>query len=110
MAWAMNGAGEGWVEPFLFSLALWILLPVTFIKVSKGQRRGENSALDRKLLWAAALLDTLLIAMTLLDGGENFGRAMKFVPAYVYIWILMWLSWQIIAIRPFLRRRARTPK
>jgi hypothetical protein len=35
LAFGLSGAGHGWTEPFFFSAAMWITLPVMAIRLSR---------------------------------------------------------------------------
>jgi len=88
IALAIAGAGHGWITPFWFSPALFVLNPIAF---ARAARRGKAEAVDIVLIALAGALDVALFAMTLQEGTQYFSR----VSPFNWIWLGLWLLWQI---------------
>ena len=92
IAFAMTGFGEGWIAPFLFSPALFLLNPFAFVRASGG--RAHALAIDILLVVVAVALDVALLAMTRQEGVEYFWR----VRPLNWVWLILWSLWQLAIV------------
>ena len=95
----LGGAGHGWVEPFFFSAAMWITLPLMAIRLSR-RAAGSDSPVEWLVLLSGLLLDMLLVISTVFVTGTEYllkVMAMGGLPL-VALWVALWLSWQIAAL------------
>ena len=105
----LASAGHGWVEPYFFSPAMWVTLPLMAFRLAQ-YRSGSNklASLDRWVLLLALVLDGLLAIATIRGGGPYlpmFGTgldrlaevAVAAAPFFI-LWIVVWLSWQVAAV------------
>lgn len=93
----LGAPGEGWMDPFNFSLTLFIFYPVVFVRLKAGGG-GEWIAIDLALLAAAVALDFLLARQAFGENEQDFLNAMA--DTYVtHAWIGLWLLWQALTIK-----------
>jgi hypothetical protein len=97
----LSGAGHGWVEPFFFSPAMWITLPLMAIRLSR--RAAGSDSLDwvvdgLVLIWGLILDVLLVIATASGTGTEIFLKVATMGLPLVALWMALWLSWQIAAL------------
>lgn len=99
IALALGGAGHGWTQPFFFSFALWLLLPLTAIRAgNRKSGRSEAAAANISLAALALILDVALVVSTKVSGDEHFENVANLFPPLVMAWIAIWLSWQVPTI------------
>lgn len=94
------GGGHGWVSPLPFALLAVLTTPLATIAWA---RRGTNGkTLAAVTLGIAVIADVLLVTATLVEGTEY---VYKVLPAAL-VWILLWSSWQVLAIFVLLSKRS----
>ena len=94
IAFAMTGAGHGWMLPFLVSASMFLLYPIALLRL--GDKESTNRRPEAALLLVGALLDLVLL-LDAFGSYHPFGLS-GLTPA-LEIWLLFWLGWQIIAAR-----------
>ena len=93
----VSGAGHAWTEPFLFSVVMWITLPLAAIRLSQHWTGSDRLRwLDWLLLLTGILLDALLAMAT--SGSGEAEYFFKVDLPVVGLWIAFWLSWQFAAL------------
>lgn len=97
LAFMMMGAGHGWLQPFSFSPALFIVYPIALIRLMAPDELPSR-VLDLLLLVAALVLDVMLVKATQSEGVEYFRRLMA-LPPLPHLWVLIWLLWQALAFK-----------
>lgn len=103
LAFALVGAGHGWVSPFFASLILFMTLPFALIRLA--DRVSLSPIPEAILLGIALIADIWLIAATIGEA-RNFQHMLETYPAFVLGWIAIWLSWQALASAALLSRLA----
>jgi FtsH-binding integral membrane protein len=91
-AFAMGGAGHGWLTPLFVSLSGFVLFPLTF---SCAATRASRT-LCMAVLVLLALADVALYLKTQNEGVEYFYRA----GGFGLFWIAMWLAGHVPAAWP----------
>ena len=112
IALMLTGAGHGWITPFWFSPALWLLMPIVLVRLRNRVPSKTGSPLPNvSLLLIALALDIALIIRTFAEGSDQFMNGSDYLmkvaavdPPLVMTWILLWLSWQIGALFLLLRK------
>lgn len=102
LAFMMLGAGHGWVTPFYFSPALFLVYPLAFIRMQAPERLPSR-LIDLLLVVIAIALDVWLVEQTRNEGVEYYRRVMAAMPLFPMLWILVWLGWQWIALSVLIR-------
>lgn len=106
LAFAMMGAGHGWIAPFYASLLLWIFLPLTFAIASPfGRFRQGRRRRLLMIILIGLIADVALVVATIQEGVDYFWTAMKLGGAFVIPWLLIWISWQLVAALALARGR-----
>lgn len=99
LAFAMTGAGHGWIAPFWASFLLWIVLPLTFATVSPLGRYRDGGKRHLSWLVAAGMAgDAVLLWATIDEGTQYFWTVMDMATPFPILWLSIWSSWQIIAL------------
>ena len=103
MSVMVGGAGHGWITAFKVGLIAIFTAPLTAVAF---QKRGTDTA---KHLALAALVfgilgDIVLIIGTLDEGIHYVKRAGELA----YLWLFVWLSWQIVALIVVLTKKRKT--
>src|ERR1044072_8335458 len=100
LAVMISGGGHAWVEPFFFSVAMWVMFPLMFIRVEQ-HRTGSDMlpALDWLVLLLAIVLDALLVSATIErdepwlpmfgTGTERFVQVFRMDPVLPALWIAL---------------------
>jgi hypothetical protein len=96
----MAGAGHGWNEGFVSSVAL-ALAPLAGVAWAYRRRLG-GPIIACVVLAAAACFDWWLCSNT-----YGFDRAWANLPGIVVLWALLWLAWQVLAVCVLLSRLLR---
>jgi hypothetical protein len=84
--------GEGWGQPFVFSLASFIMAPLG-VKIILAPDRVSLTFLIF-LIAVSAILDVWLYVSTLTEGTRYFFG----IGGVAYIWIAIWASWQVALV------------
>lgn len=101
LAFAMAGAGHGWVTPMLFSLALYPLYPFVLLRMTAIGPKWRR--LDLVIVWLAGIGDALLVLATIQEGTHYFWRVMDAGGLFVMLWLSIWFGWQALALRCLIR-------
>lgn len=103
IAFALVGAGHGWVSPFFASLILFLMWPFALVRLA--DRASLSPIPEAILLGIAAIADLWLIAATVGEA-RYFQHMLASYPAFVLGWIGIWLGWQVVAFAALLSRMA----
>ena len=97
LALLLAGAGHGWITPFYASIALWALIPLSFLFASREYEGRKLPLLA--LLVAAAGSDIALLVATRNEGVEYFYRMLLGSSlSFTFVWLALWFSWQIVVV------------
>jgi hypothetical protein len=89
VALLMAGAGHGWVTPFWFSPALFVLAPIAFVRV--GGRGKAAPGIEIVLVMVGLALDVALYSAAVAEGVDYFWR----VTPFNWVWLALWSGWQV---------------
>ncbi|HEY1144418.1 MAG TPA: hypothetical protein VGE68_10375 [Sphingomicrobium sp.] len=106
LAFAMTGAGHGWLAPFLSSFLLWLTYPAVgmFLLRTPGAKDRWSARADVWLLAAAVLADLVLLVINDWNQVPWFYRN---YPWLVVGWVMLWIGWQLPPVWVFSRRLAK---
>jgi hypothetical protein len=102
IALGIGGAGHGWIAPFYFTIPLFLLYPLVFIRAFS---RVGTWKVDAAILVIAAVLDLLLLRNLFFLEYEYFLRMWNDARGVVALWFGLWAAWQVLAITTLLRKR-----
>ncbi|HEX5182038.1 MAG TPA: hypothetical protein VFW19_02680 [Allosphingosinicella sp.] len=102
IAFGIGGAGHGWIAPFYFSIPLFFLYPLVFIRAFSNTGKRE---IDAAILVIAAVLDTLLLRNALYSESEYVIRMWGDAGGVVALWLALWVGWQILTVLSLARKR-----
>lgn len=100
LALLLAGGGHGWGAPFLFSMLLFVLYPMTIARAANpASHDGSHSAfrLDIAMLALAVLFDLLLLSNILFDEPQYVAKVWALDESFVLAWVGLWLGWQMLA-------------
>lgn len=96
VAFAMTGAGHGWITPFFVSPFLGFAYPFVLVRAVNVFSAGKASL---RLEWIAVAVavasDALLAWLTYREGIEYFQRLLG---GFAELWISIWIGWQGVAV------------
>lgn len=88
----ISGAGDGWVSPLQVGILAIFTTPLSTIAWAKRGAGGKQLATFS--LTIAAVADIFLFFATLSEGTQYFYNALP----YSIIWLVLWSSWQLLAL------------
>jgi hypothetical protein len=88
----VGGAGHGWVSAWPFGLLAILTTPLTTIAWARRMTNGKHLAAIA--LVVALLSDVLLFIATLNEGTGYFLRVLS----GAMLWMVAWISWQVLAL------------
>jgi hypothetical protein len=100
IAFFLSAGGEGWNAPFLFSVILFAVYPLTLMRMFDIGRTSNRP--DVLLLVVGLSADMLLAIGTYSGESRYFARIMSY-PA-PYAWLALWGLWQGLAVTTIVRR------
>ena len=103
IALGIGGAGHGWVGPVFFSMPLFLLYPLAFLRALPSPAGAQRA--DAILLAAAGGLDFLLLGDMILVEKAYVLAAVGAAPGLVALWLALWAAWQVPAVAALLRNR-----
>lgn len=86
------GAGHGWVSALPFGLLSLITVPLVTVAWAKRSTLGRKLAVTA--LGIAVIANVALILATFIEGTEYFYEVFSVAIG----WILLWSSWQVLAL------------
>lgn len=107
----LAGAGHGWVSSFFFSMILPLAYPAVLMRDTAPARSWLPLDL---LVVAVAIAADIGLMLSTMQEVESAGLRVLFFPGdplrvlITALWLLLWLGWQLVALRCVLRdlRRA----
>jgi len=88
----VSGAGDGWVSPLPFGVLAIFTTPISTIAWAKKRTCGKQMAAF--ILKIAVVADIFLFFATLNEGARYFYNAFP----YSILWLVLWSSWQLLAL------------
>ncbi|MEO5775015.1 MAG: hypothetical protein ABIQ32_12985 [Sphingomicrobium sp.] len=107
LALGFAGGGHGWVTAVFASLALWVFLPVGFVFASpvRGYKPDRKGIL-LTLTFIGLISDISLGYATFSEGMRYFEKAFAAFAPWVFFWLAVWFSWQILNLITLTRGEA----
>ena len=93
VALMVGAAGHGWTAPFLFSLPLLVAYPVTMVRAFS--KDGSMAWIEISLLMFGLAADVALFHNIAYQEREYFDAVLE-ISVLPIVWIIYWLSWQIL--------------
>ena len=93
LALGIGGAGHGWGSASIscYGLALVPLASVAWVY----RRTVGGRVLAIFTLVSAGVVDAYLVIATQSEGFEYVGRVWSAAPSFLFVWLILWLAWQI---------------
>ena len=94
LAFAMTGAGHGWLAPFLCSFLLWLAYPAVGLSLlgAPTAKARSSAFVDVWLFGAAAAADLVLL---LINDWSHVPWFYRNYPGLVVAWAVLWIGWQV---------------
>jgi len=97
LGWLYVGVGHGWTGA-VYSLVAAVAAPLAAVAhVSRRSRWARATALA--LVGIGLVCDYAIVSASNDEGWSRAGNAMRDSPPLFYLWIVGWLSWQVVALR-----------
>jgi len=94
----LAGGGHGWVSALPFGILAIVAAPLT--AVAWARRKTNGRELAKIAVVISVVANALLLVATLGEGTQYFFRALPMALA----WIVVWCSWQVVAVVVLLNR------
>lgn len=93
LAFGMAGAGDGWIAPFYFSMALFVLFPAAL--AAHVDRESSSLMAEAVMLCVGIGLDGLLLVNILGPESSYFATIMRIAGIFPILWLGLWAAWQV---------------
>jgi hypothetical protein len=96
----VGGSGHGWTTPFLATVPLLIIYPLTMIRAFS--LHAKNVSVGIALVVLAIILDFFVLLWSF-EEAAYFRKIWQIGKIEVVSWIALWVGWQLLAIYSLIR-------